>query len=195
MRERIADYFVDLLSIGFSGFRIDAAKHIQPKDLAAIFGIFRKRMGNTDLPEDFLSWLEVIIGGERMLLACQDNWYNYYGNLDREMEKAGLSTTDIAKVKIWSSDYPKEHPICGHWVLPAKRFVVQNDDHDQQNPGSSSRDMADKGSVLIKERNVERHRNFEVQLFTRTDADWDIRVVLSGYTFMENGAQGNYLEY
>jgi hypothetical protein len=50
--------------------------------------------------------------------------------------------------------------------------------------------MGDKGSILIKERNVERHRMFEQQLFDRTDGDWSIRIVLSGYTFMENGAQG-----
>lgn len=36
VRERIADYMADLLSIGFSGFRIDAAKHISPDDLVAI---------------------------------------------------------------------------------------------------------------------------------------------------------------
>ena len=28
VQERIADYLTDLLSIGFSGFRIDAAKHV-----------------------------------------------------------------------------------------------------------------------------------------------------------------------
>ena len=35
-QERIAAYLGDLLSIGFSGFRIDAAKHIKPDDLVAI---------------------------------------------------------------------------------------------------------------------------------------------------------------
>ena len=30
VRERIATYLVDLLSVGFSGFRVDAAKHIKP---------------------------------------------------------------------------------------------------------------------------------------------------------------------
>jgi len=36
VRTRIATYFVDLLSIGFSGFRMDAAKHIKPESIAAI---------------------------------------------------------------------------------------------------------------------------------------------------------------
>ncbi len=45
VRQRIADYFTDLLSIGFSGFRIDAAKHISPTNLANIFALLKKNMG------------------------------------------------------------------------------------------------------------------------------------------------------
>lgn len=32
--------------------------------------------------------------------------------------------------------------------------------------------MGDKGSVLIKERNVEKHRYFNKELFFRTDGNW-----------------------
>jgi len=46
------------------------------------------------------------------------------------MKAAGLSDSDIGKVKIWSSDYPKEFPICGYWVLPSERYAVENDCHD-----------------------------------------------------------------
>jgi alpha-amylase len=38
VQDRLASHLVDLLSIGMSGFRIDAAKHIAPKDLASILG-------------------------------------------------------------------------------------------------------------------------------------------------------------
>ena len=58
VQQRIADYLTDLLSIGFSGFRVDAAKHIQPPDLAAIFGKLAVNMGGA-LPDDFVTWLEV----------------------------------------------------------------------------------------------------------------------------------------
>lgn len=50
--------------------------------------------------------------------------------------------------------------------------------------------MGDKGSILIKEKDVERHRQFEQQLFDRKDGDWRIRLILSSYTFMKSGAQG-----
>lgn len=81
-------------------------------------------------------------------------------------------------------------PICGYWVVDAQRFAIQNDCHDDQNPGSSSRDMGDKGSVLVREKDINKHRQFEELLFNRNDADWDIRIVLSSYSFMNNGAMG-----
>ncbi|RPB21087.1 glycoside hydrolase [Terfezia boudieri ATCC MYA-4762] len=189
VQDRIATYLVDLLSIGFSGFRVDAAKHIGPASMAAILGRVRTKMGGS-MPADWIAWLEVIVGGESSLLACSGGEWSWYTNLDNQLAANGFSTADIAKVKVWSSDYPKEMPICGSWIIPASRFAVQNDDHDQQNPGSSSRDMADKGSVFIKDKDVAKHRSFEVQLFTRTDADWHIKLVLSSYMFMNNGAAG-----
>jgi alpha-amylase len=56
VRTRIADYFTSIISLGFSGFRIDAAKHISPKNLAAIFKIFKANMGGA-FPEDFTTYL------------------------------------------------------------------------------------------------------------------------------------------
>lgn len=179
----------DLINIGFSGFRIDAAKHIKPASLAKILAKTRKNLGGS-FPEDFLTWLEVILGGEKDLLACNPGDYNWYTSFDQKLAAEGIISSDIAKVKMWSSDYPKEMPVCGSWILPPSRFVIQNDDHDQQNPGSSSRDMQDFGSVLIKDKDLNRHRNFEIRLFTRTDNDWAIKVVLSSYSFGPNGEAG-----
>jgi len=161
VRERIAAYFADLLSLGFSGFRIDAAKHIQPESLSAILAKFKTMMGGQDYPEDFVTYLEVLIGGEKDLLMCNEGDYNYGTSFEDKMRSAGLSDSDIYKVKIWSSDYPKEFPICGWWNIPSERYAIENDCHDDQNPGSSSRDMGDKGSVLIKEKDVSKHRGFE----------------------------------
>merc|ERR1712241_1241082 len=38
VRQKIADYFNDLMNIGVSGFRVDASKHMWPGDLEAIQG-------------------------------------------------------------------------------------------------------------------------------------------------------------
>lgn len=60
VRQRIADYITDLLSIGISGIRIDAAKHISPENLANIFKMLSNNTGGS-LPEDFTAYLEVYI--------------------------------------------------------------------------------------------------------------------------------------
>lgn len=88
-------------------------------------------MGGGELPEDFITYLEVIIGGEKDLLMCDDNsGYNFGKDFENKMSAAGLSDSDISKVKIWSSDYPKEFPICGSWVIPSQREAIQLDCHD-----------------------------------------------------------------
>lgn len=185
VRQRIADYLTSLLSIGMSGFRIDAAKHISPENLSFIFKKLKDNLGG-QFPDDFITYLEVIIGGEKDLLICGNNSYSYGTNFEDLMLKAGLSQSDVDKIKIWSSDYPKEFPICGYWPIKSERYAIGLDCHDDQVPGSSSRDMGDKGSVLIKEKNVEKHRNFEKELFLRKDGNWKIRLILSSYTFVES---------
>ena len=50
--------------------------------------------------------------------------------------------------------------------------------------------MGDKGSVLVREKNVPKHRQFNVDLFRRTDGNWQIKLVLSSYSLMNNGAMG-----
>lgn len=134
-QDRIATYIVDLLSIGFSGLRFDAAKHIGPSSIAAIFAIVKKKMGGS-MPADYISWLEIILGGESSVLACdggQDSWYTNFNTI---LGNNGFTAAEISQIKIWSSDYPKEMPICGSWIIPPSRFAIQNDDHDQQSPVS-----------------------------------------------------------
>ncbi len=160
VRTRIADYLTDLISIGFSGVRVDAAKHISPDNLAQIFKNLKDNLNG--LNEDFIAFLEVIIGGEKDLLMCSENKYNYGAYFEKAMLSAGLSQADVDKIKIWESDYPKEFPICGYWPIKSERYAIGLDCHDDQFPGSSSRDMGDKGSVLVKEKNIEKHRNFMV---------------------------------
>ena len=186
VRQRIADFITSMLSMGVSGIRVDAAKHIHPTDLAAIFKKLKDNLGGGELPEDFTAYLEVLFGGEKDLLMCGGGDYSFGKPFVNKMKAVGLSDSDILKIKIWGSDYPKEFPICGYWEIDPIRDARGLDCHDDQFPGSSSRDMQDKGSVYVKERNAERHRYFLVQMFTRTDANWKIKLVLSSYSFIGN---------
>jgi len=200
VQERIAAYFTDLIGIGFSGFRVDAAKHIQPEDLVAIFGKFKRNLGGA-LPEDFFTYFEVLLGGEADMLMCNGGSdYNYGSGLVNKLAKAGFTKDEINKIKIWNSGYPKEPEKgiadCDIGKSGTQRVVIQNDDHDQQNPGSSSRDMQNAGCVLIKGCAEATHRAFEVELFTNppgsTDNknDYPIRSVLSSFYWGANGVQG-----
>lgn len=123
VQERIAAYFSDLIGIGFSGWRIDAAKHITPINLAKIFRKFKDRMGGA-IPDDWITYLEIIIGGEAGLLMCNSNYYNFGKSFEEDMAREGLSQDDIRKVKIWDSTYPKEYPVCGYWVIKPERFAI-----------------------------------------------------------------------
>jgi alpha-amylase len=87
------------------------------------------------LPDDFLVWLEVIFDkSTRQWLACKPraNGYNYFESFDQYLKKEGLTEKEIESIKFQATDYPLDFPMCGRWVLPPNRFVIQNDDHDQQ---------------------------------------------------------------
>ena len=189
VQQRIADYFVDMLSIGFTGFRIDAAKHIHPKDIAEIFGKFKKSIGGS-LPVDFMTYLEVITGGESQIVLGEGD-YSYTSGLTQHLKNNGLDDREIETIKIWWCNYPERPDYWGQY-LPNSRKAIQNDDHDQQNDGSTSRDMHDKGCVLVSKKcSIDDHRRFEVKLFQNpegtsdNDNDFPIRLVLSSYWFVE----------
>jgi alpha-amylase len=55
------------------------------------------------------------MGGEMDLLMCNDGEYNFGKSFENKMKAAGLSDSDIMKIKIWESAYPKEFPECGSW--------------------------------------------------------------------------------
>ena len=165
-------------------------KHIHPDDLAVIFAKFKESMGGS-LPEDWFTWLEVLTGGESYLLVQSGSSYSFTTYFENKLKENGLSFDDILKIKIWWCGYPTE-PDNDRGSLDRRRKVIQNDDHDQQNPGSSSRDMHDNGCVLVKGCPPNSHRNFELMLFNNppgawnNDNDYPIRMVLSSYYFENN---------
>ena len=124
-----------------------------------------------------------------------DSGYNYGSYLEDGLVAAGFSAADVEKIKIWNSGYPKE-PDAGACTISKSRNAIQNDDADQQNPGSTSRDMGDQGCVLIKDcQSADDHREFEKKLFESPngiedeDADYPIRLILSSFYFVD-GVQG-----
>ena len=102
---------------------------------------------------------------------CDGGDFSFGKPFVKKMKAVELSDNDILKIKIWGSDYPKDFPICGWWEIDPVRHVIGLDYYNEQFPGSSSRDMQNKGSVYITERNKEKHKFFLIQMFTRTDVN------------------------
>ena len=148
VRQRIADYLTDLYSIGLSGFRLDAAKHIKPTDIANILAIFKSNIGGT-LPEDFFCWLEILSGYEADILFAEDGENSFAGGMDKTLGFLGFTQDDILKVKIWWSSYPANYTVDGGTVDP-RRKVIQNDDHDTQYADYRGLTESGKGCVLTE---------------------------------------------
>ena len=53
------------------------------------------------LPDDFIAWLEILLGGESDLLMCDaQSGYNYGSSFEKQLLAAGLSQTDVNKIKV-----------------------------------------------------------------------------------------------
>ena len=89
-RQHTADCLTDLFSVGVSGVRIDAAKLISPANLAVIFKKLKDNMGGGELPDDFTAYLEVLFGGGKDLLFCNDNNYNYGATFEKKMKSTDI---------------------------------------------------------------------------------------------------------
>ena len=193
VRQRIADYLTDLYSIGVTGFRLDAAKHIKPTDIAHILAIFKSNLGD-NLPEDWFCWLEILSGDEADVLFAEDGENSYAGGMDKTLKSLGFSDEDLIKVKIWWSSYPKNYNIDNGRVNP-KRKVIQNDDHDTQYADYRGLIESGKGCVLTEGCEPEKHRAFEVALFENpydvadNANDAPIRMILSSFYTTYNGVR------
>lgn len=115
VRDRIAAYMNDLLSLGVAGFRIDAAKHIASADIAAI----KSRLnGNPYI------FQEVIEGANEPVTASE-----YFQNGDVTEFKY---STEISRVFLngqlsWLSNFGTA------WgFMPSDMGVVFTDNHDNQ---------------------------------------------------------------
>ena len=130
-----------------------------------------------------------------MLMCNPDSGYNYGSYFEEALLDAGFSQEDVNKIKIWNSGYPKE-PDAGAGTISKSRNAIQNDEHDQQTPASSSRDMGDDGCVLIKDcDSASQHRDFEVKLFESPNGvednenEYPIRLIPSSFWGVD-GFQG-----
>ncbi|MGW5159203.1 carbohydrate binding domain-containing protein [Nonomuraea wenchangensis] len=120
VRGKIADYMNKLTSLGVSGFRIDAAKHIHPGDLSAIKS---KLIGSPYIHQ------EVIQGDQE---AVQPSQYTGVGDVDEFVYGRKLREQFTGQIK-------NLRTFGESWGLsvPGDRAVVFVDNHDTERGGST----------------------------------------------------------
>lgn len=122
VQAQLADYLTDLASLGITGFRIDAAKHMRSEDLAAILTQVRDRVE----PDPFI-YQEVIDPGTEAIKK-----HDYYGLGDvidfeygRLVGEAFLNVGDRTL-----ADLPQALSTAN--LVPSHQAVVFIDNHDKQ---------------------------------------------------------------
>jgi len=118
VRTKIADYMNDLLDLGVSGFRIDAAKHIPASDLAAI----KSKLTNPDV-----YWVQEVIGAAGEPIQPSE----YLGTGDSfEFDYA-------RELKSRFDGQIKDLRTIGDGKLPSAQAAVFVDNHDTERNGET----------------------------------------------------------
>ena len=183
VRQRIADFLTELISIGISGFTFNSVVNIPPTDYVFIFKKLKENLGN-QLLDDFLVYMQIELWNDKKTLFICDNNYNEYNfgeGFKSKMLNEGFSVDDINKIKIWSSGYfSNNFPICDDsWKISPERWALGLSNHYIQTPGADD--------PYMKNKNLELHKSQYVQILSDESQNWKIKFIFSGYSIMNNG--------
>ena len=130
VQSQLADYLIDLSSLGIAGFRIDAAKHMRSEELAAILQQVRDRVE----PEPFI-YQEVIDPGTEAIKKS-----DYYGSgnvidfeYGRIVGEAFLNVGDGGASPLENRSLAGLHDaLLAADLVPSPQSIVFIDNHDKQ---------------------------------------------------------------
>lgn len=148
VRQKIAAYLMDLVRVGVAGFRIDAAKHIQPVELDSIMLVVNRAAANEGLPLPYV-YGEVIDYGTDAV-AARDYYgvgyssngasdlseFKYRGIGDKFMNVGAQRVGDLAQFSpsAWS-------------LMPSDKAVAFIENHDTQRDGAP---LSYRDAVLLR---------------------------------------------
>ena len=183
VRQRIADFFTELISIGISGFTFNSVVNVPPADYVAIFKKLKENLGNK-FPDDFLVYMQVDIWGDRKnLFVCDNNnnEYNFAEGFKSKMESENFNENDIKKIKIWSTGYLSNNfPICDtSWKISPERWALGLSNHYIETTGGDD--------PYLRDKNLLKHKTNYIQLLSDVSNNWKIKFIFSGYSIMKNG--------
>ena len=187
-RQRIADYFTELISIGFSGISIPNVRHMPSFSMAQILKKFKANLGNK-LPDDLLiiMVLEGVEGIAMELALCNKDSIINYGNVFTDhLIDAGFSYNEIDKIKLWfkgclkddEDELSNSEPLCNEKVaIPIERWTISLEFSDDINRGDTGY------NIYIKHKNIEAHRSILVErMFKNPKYDWQIRFIFTSFS-------------
>eukprot|EP01017_Pseudomicrothorax_dubius_P025395 TRINITY_DN2745_c0_g1_i4.p1 TRINITY_DN2745_c0_g1~~TRINITY_DN2745_c0_g1_i4.p1 ORF type:complete len:305 (-),score=33.89 TRINITY_DN2745_c0_g1_i4:529-1443(-) len=182
VQKRLADYIVDLMGIGFSGFRIDAGKHVHPADQARIFGEFKRLLG--EIPSDFLVYNEMTYDCHFEKVFCYPSEYSFHHNMTVILKEEGWEDHEIHMLKFWVQDYDGYSKACkGVNKLPMTRVLVQNECHDHQNTYGGSI------PIIAVDKNPCKYQRVVAELMRTSQYESEIKLLMTSY-WVTNGYKG-----
>ena len=131
VRNRIADYLIALNVEGVAGFRIDAAKHMQPRDIDAIVARVNTAATSAGRPRPYY-YLEVINNAGEAVTAQQYFGVGYGSGGDADVTdfQYGYRVTDAFAGRSGATLASLQTLASG--LLPSDKSVVFIDNHDNQ---------------------------------------------------------------
>jgi alpha-amylase len=182
VRQRIADFLTELISVGITGFSVYYGKYIDPDDYIEIFKKFRYNLGNEMLPIDFIGIIEIQVGnlnGEFDRLLCNPNYHNFGVYFENKL-KAVFPDEDVFKFKIEVED--KIDPFCPNNPNPImQRYSWSLENQEIQKHGS--------GGIQEKFTNIIEHYNKYSEML-KDMKEIKIRKIFSSYSLPLNGGNG-----
>lgn len=189
VQQRIADHLTDLISIGITGFSFDMVRQVHRNDVIGILNKLRDNLGGS-LPEDFLVYMKLLLGGEFDKYLCSTSSEYSYG--DAFYNALTMWTQkEKQQIKVWRSDFPKEFSKCAVKVGEKYQSMLGLDFYLEQFD-TTSRDPPEE-SIYVKYHDVEKHKTYLMKLFgvgvegSQSDIEQyngnDYVVILSSYSF------------
>ena len=179
VQQRISDFLTELMSIGISGFSINAALYVSPDNYISIFKKLKNNLGG-NFPYDFFAYLYFIMDNERekeMILCNNDNFGESFVE---KMQNEGFNDNDIDKIKISGENYiGNVFPVCsndGIWKVSEQRYVLKLLNQDIQDP--------ERNDTYIKYKNLIQHQENYIKMLNDSNRDCKIKVIFSSYSLM-----------
>ncbi|XP_073813469.1 alpha-amylase 2-like [Musca autumnalis] len=127
VREMILNYMNRLIDLGVAGFRMDAAKHMWPEDLKAIYGNLKplnKKYGFPPMSKAYIYQEVIDLGGE----PIKKTDYNQLGAVTEFVFSKAIGETfrgkkPLKSLKNWGPEWN---------MLPSEDAIVFVDNHDNQ---------------------------------------------------------------